>query len=75
MKHCFLKNEKRLGDCTFMNRPNKFLIECQPIYYSDKTVFPFLTSLQEYDCMGGFASRFNSERSVTNKLCTPLIAI
>ena len=29
-------------------------------------------TFQEYDNMGGFASRFNSERSVVNKVYTPL---
>lgn len=32
-------------------------------------------TFQEYDCMGGFAHRFNSERSVVNKVYTPLVAL
>ena len=32
-------------------------------------------TFQEYDCMGGFASRFNSERSVSGKTYTPLTMI
>lgn len=32
-------------------------------------------TFQEYNCMGGFASRFNSERSVVNKLYTALTII
>ena len=29
-------------------------------------------TFQEYDCMGGFSVRFNGERSITNKVHTPL---
>ena len=32
-------------------------------------------TFQEYNCMGGFASRFNSERSVVNKVYTPLTLV
>ncbi len=32
-------------------------------------------TFQEYNCMGGFAHRFNSERSVAGKTYTPLTMI
>ena len=32
-------------------------------------------TFQEYNCMGGFAHRFNSERSVVNKVYTPLTLV
>ena len=32
-------------------------------------------TFQEYNCMGGFAHRFNGERTVTNKVHTPLTLV